>query len=209
MTKNEFEEAKELWKLIQAEVSVRNAIAAADCVIRQGIDDKDQLYHALIASVYTLYGRPFTRGDGVGKLSADFIPAISKGIHEEMMLLRDKMFAHNDALTLTSKQFGPVSQAWFTFKGGGEPIVVAPALVLPSEKLVLTIKYMIGIKDLIHYMMVVKLKAFALHRPKVNGEYLLNVYDETKPVFITHAEAAALLPASAKSITVIPHPNEA
>ncbi len=35
MTKEDFNEAKELWKLIQADNSIDQAITAGDCIIRQ------------------------------------------------------------------------------------------------------------------------------------------------------------------------------
>jgi hypothetical protein len=71
MTKDEFEDAKTLWKMIYAYHCFRNVENACSFILDQNMDENHPAYYSLITGIYVLYGKPFKHSNVVGKLSDD------------------------------------------------------------------------------------------------------------------------------------------
>ena len=74
MTKDEFEDAKTLWKMIYAYHCFRNVENACSFILDQNMDENHPAYYSLITGIYVLYGKPFKHSNVVGKLSDDIVP---------------------------------------------------------------------------------------------------------------------------------------
>jgi len=53
-------------------------------------------YYAMAAGIATLYCRPFTDNDLIGKLNPNLVPQKFKELHANLFELRNKAFAHTD-----------------------------------------------------------------------------------------------------------------
>src|SRR4030095_15187642 len=60
------------------------------------------IYYPLVAAIYTLYARPFSRSKIIGRWTKQVVPKKHLDLHEQMMLMRNQLIAHSDAETLLS-----------------------------------------------------------------------------------------------------------
>lgn len=58
MRRDEFEDAKLLWKMFYAGQSFEHARAAAEYVLKKNIYEDNAIFYPLITAVYVLYGKP-------------------------------------------------------------------------------------------------------------------------------------------------------
>jgi hypothetical protein len=82
----------EYWKYQCAALSFHNAGEVAAFLIEH---KHPPLNYQLLTSLYVLYGRPFRQRKPV-RLSEDLVPAQYSEIHNYLITLRDKLFAHVD-----------------------------------------------------------------------------------------------------------------
>jgi len=54
-------------------------------------------YYAMAAGIVTLYCRPFTKNDRIGKLDPSLVPQEFNVLHSTLINLRNKAFAHTDS----------------------------------------------------------------------------------------------------------------
>ena len=59
MTKDEFEDAKTLWKMIYAYHCFRNAENACSFILNEKMDENHPVYYSLVTSIYVLCGKLF------------------------------------------------------------------------------------------------------------------------------------------------------
>ena len=91
-------------------------------------------YGSLIVAIYTTYGRPFTNCWGFGKLDADLIPNDQKDLHDNLMTLRDKLYAHADK-DIIHDDYGPMNDIRISISPEGvfhvwtQPVQATPAQV--------------------------------------------------------------------------------
>lgn len=86
---------------------------------------RDDVRIPLIREVAVSYGRPFSKNHGEvldnHTLSKDNVPMWAKGLHRELMRLRNQQFAHTDMKFYNPKvaRFGTAERPWFpmAFKG--------------------------------------------------------------------------------------------
>lgn len=64
---------------------------------KHGIRDDHELYFPMITAIYTSYSRPFKKGRMCYPLPDMIVPDNYKGIHQQMIESRDKLYAHTDA----------------------------------------------------------------------------------------------------------------
>src|ERR1700692_3782014 len=69
-------------------------------MIAVGMQSSTPGYYAMPAGIVTLYGRPFSKNELIGKLSHKLIPQEFEVLHVTLIDLRNKAFAHTDASDL-------------------------------------------------------------------------------------------------------------
>ena len=185
--KKVFGMAKELWKVTFAYAGF---IDARECIVdlhEKGFSKDSPQYYPLLVGLVCLYARPFTAAERIGTLSDHIVPAQFRELHQELLRLRNKMFAHSDPAALLpfaatdSDDFA--SGIIFRYKRGSVSIRPSrfhvhpqflPDFILPLlEALIeITDKKRKQLHDtLAHYV------------PKKLGDYELNVLDTDKPMF--------------------------
>jgi hypothetical protein len=89
---------KQLRLLRFAAGDMRQARAAITALLATTEEDDVNLMLALETAVVVCYARPFTEGEGVGRLDAEWAPEDDHdaSVHEELLYLRDKAGAHTD-----------------------------------------------------------------------------------------------------------------
>lgn len=83
----------EYWKLLSADFSLEKAKAIASHLLKIGCGDK--LFYPLLTSLYIFYARLFKQKRPV-RLAVEMVPARFRRLHEVLISLRDKTFAHLD-----------------------------------------------------------------------------------------------------------------
>lgn len=95
--------SKHFLRLALAEQAFLEADAMAEHIFANKFDPNSHIYQACVAGLVTSYTRPFTEGEGLGRLPKDFDefkdsadPATLARTHQELMLGRNKILAHFD-----------------------------------------------------------------------------------------------------------------
>ena len=180
MTKNDFEDAKSLWKFFYASECFKQAAAACSYMLDNNLETDSPMYYPLLTSVYVLYGKPFKRANVVGKLADDIIPPEHKNLHDTLLEHRDKFYAHTDAKSFKLPDFGDASQVRF--------------LVLPHEMRLFGTQFRArppflpevvvlcsALEKKVNYHMIKLMKRHAKTVPGEVGEYSINILDESGP----------------------------
>ena len=87
---------KEIWQMLYALDCFQNVEEVCRYILEKGIVNGNPMYHSLLTSAYVIYGRPFKKSYGVGKLDDSFVPKSILENHKEIIAHRDRMFAHTD-----------------------------------------------------------------------------------------------------------------
>jgi hypothetical protein len=109
MTDAEFAEAKKFWLMFQANETFKAVYRGCLESVSSGLSQDSPLYFPLVAGLICLYGRPFKKSEGVGKLPIEMVPKEYLDLHNDLITIRDKLYAHSDAdktVTLGSLHFG-------------------------------------------------------------------------------------------------------
>ena len=210
MTEQEFREVKDFWKLTYAEKGIEQAMDCIKYIFENNIKRTHPLFDALLVSIYTLYCRPFTKNALVGSLDSEFIPKDYKAFHGQLIKFRHELFAHSDTQSNRTAQHGPLLQVGCAFKPMEPPDMFTTSLQLQEQHLQIMLRYFLIIHQIIHAKMILKWNAFVFgsHRPAQDGDYILNIYDNARPVWITRDEAIKLCPSDAELINAVAPPIE-
>src|SRR6266404_7077832 len=87
-----------LWKAGYAWTSFQYVTDICDYILSHQIQPADAIYYPLVTAICVLYARPFKRSRGIERLTLQFVPKPSHGLHNQLILLRDQAIAHVDAL---------------------------------------------------------------------------------------------------------------
>ncbi len=177
MQRQEFEDAKLLWKKYYAVECFKHAQTAAEYILQNDLHQDNPLYVPLITAVYSLYGRPFKCSCGVGSLGKEIIPPEHLQLHDEILTHRDKIYVHSDAVKFELADVGQANQV--------------RAKRLPTETLLLRSQYQATperlpqiiklCKELRETMLSDVNQMFAQYGklvPAKLGEYILNIDDQ-------------------------------
>jgi hypothetical protein len=96
MTKIEYSDVRQLYKFAIAYDSFSEISKTCEHLIAAGTQSAAPRYYVMAAGIVTLYGRPFTDNDRIGKLSPSFVPQEFKVLHSTLIDLRNQSFAHTD-----------------------------------------------------------------------------------------------------------------
>jgi hypothetical protein len=61
----------------------------------------------MTAGLICIYARPFTNNRPVGKLNDEIVPAEFKALHDKIMTMRHKLFAHAEASLMVGEEDYP------------------------------------------------------------------------------------------------------
>jgi hypothetical protein len=103
---------QKLWKLHHARADFSMVSDTCRHVLEQKVDFDDPIYYALVVGIYTVYGRPFTRSTGAGKIEESIVPEKHRPLHNQLLTHRHKVYAHSDA-TGAPASFGNINQVRF------------------------------------------------------------------------------------------------
>lgn len=208
MTDDEFKDVKELWKLTYGINSLQQAADCLEYMLRSEMPRTHPIFDGLLVAVHVLYCRPFMDNAIVRSLKSDFIPEREKVFHKDLMKFRNEMFAHTDAEANKTDIHGPLLQAGFTFKAGTIPSSYTTNLHFQQEHLEIFFRYFRRTQRLMEGMALVILDHNRTIWPQTEGDYILNIYDQSKPMFVTRAEAIQLAPPDAKLLNAADPPAE-
>jgi hypothetical protein len=179
--------AKELWKVTFAYAGFIDARECIKDLQEKGFSKDSPQYYPLLVGLVCLYARPFTTAEEIGPLSDNIVPARFRELHQELLRLRNKMFAHSDPAALvpgaatSSEDFA----SGIVFRYKPKSIHVIPSRFhadpqfLPNFILPL-VEALIEITDKKRKRLHDTLKHYV---PKKLGDYELNVLDSNKPLF--------------------------
>lgn len=112
------EERMNLWRMLHALDCFQHVDRICSLIQENGITNGHPLYHSLLTSMYVLYGRPFKKSHGVGRLPDDIVPKELHDIHNDLMLHRDKIFAHTDVNGTWEEEDMNLNQVELTIQNG-------------------------------------------------------------------------------------------
>jgi len=97
VTDTEFAEAKKFWLMFQAKETFKAVHQGCLELVRSGLGKESPLYFPTIAGLICLYGKPFKNNKGVGKLPRDMVPKEQLSLYDQLIVIRDQLYAHSDA----------------------------------------------------------------------------------------------------------------
>ncbi len=97
MTKIEYSDVRQLYKYAIAHDSFSEVSKTCEHMMAVGMQSLSPGYYVMAAGIVTLYGRPFTDNNLIGKLRPNFVPSQFKELHSILINLRNQAFAHTDS----------------------------------------------------------------------------------------------------------------
>jgi hypothetical protein len=97
MTKIEYSYVRQLYKFAIAHDSFFEISKTCEHMMAVEIKSLSPGYYVMAAGIVTLYGRPFTENDLIGRLNPNLVPQKFKELHSILIDLRNQAFAHTDS----------------------------------------------------------------------------------------------------------------
>lgn len=91
-----FDKRRELWLLVYASNSCKLVRDLCAVAISGACQEGDSTYTGIINAIYVAYARPYHWCRCIGRLTEEDLPPESTSLHNEMIRLRDKLYAHKD-----------------------------------------------------------------------------------------------------------------
>jgi hypothetical protein len=184
---------RELWLLVYASNSCKLVRHLSDIAISSLCVEGDSTYTGIINSIYVVYSRPFHWCRGIGRLVNEDLPHESMDMYEEMIHLRDKLYAHKDidGYQVESEIFNTV-----------RAVVIDGAITMVSNELIPRGPKIQAIMDHVeklieHFNEKSKALIQKIRRPgwPPDGEYILNMDATSDDIFkpVSATEATALV----------------
>jgi hypothetical protein len=181
MTETEFAEAKKFWLMFQANETFKAVHQGCLELVSSRLSQESPLYFPLVAGLICLYGKPFKHSRGVGKLPIEMVPKKYLDVHNDLITIRDKLYAHSDAdktVTFGSLHFGELRAYRYKYpkpEGGYfidrlqiEPGYFTNVVAKLAQVMVEKTQYHVDLLE----------KKFAPRIPRRDGEFLLNIKDK-------------------------------
>jgi hypothetical protein len=183
MNTADFDDAKLLWKMFYARESFRQARGAAEHIYSTKMGGDSPLFYPLIASVYVLYAKPFTRADAVGSLGDEMIPDEQKEFHRLIINHRHQIYAHRDGDGFEVADRGAVNQLRAIVNGGEIRLMATDFHArFPAMKPIIDLCELLEKKT--DYFVSKLWHKHAKTLPHQNGEFLLNVTDSVGDMWV-------------------------
>jgi len=101
-------------------------------IIDQGITDAHPQHHAFWAAFHVFYAKPFKQRRAI-RIPDSIVPAGHRNIHDAIITLRDKMFAHSDLEGLDTDQGEPMNAEFVSFfPGEPQPVRFGFRFISPT-----------------------------------------------------------------------------
>jgi hypothetical protein len=94
MKKAKPEHRVEYWRFHVAAHSFDQARAVVGQL--NGLTDRDPLFLPLMIALHVLYARPFKHDKASRRVDESLVPHDFKSVHDMLLLMRDRIFAHHD-----------------------------------------------------------------------------------------------------------------
>jgi hypothetical protein len=95
-TNAEFEAACSLWRMEFAFHTFQAVKAGIEKLLERKLHSDEPEYYPLCVGLICLYSRPFTNNRPVGPLPNDIVPKKQLSLHQDIITMRHKLFAHGD-----------------------------------------------------------------------------------------------------------------
>jgi hypothetical protein len=89
--------SQEVWLMFQANKTFKAVHQGCLELVPSGLSETSPLYFPVVAGLICLYGKPFKYNEGVGKLPIEMVPEEHLSLHDQLIVIRDKLYAHSDA----------------------------------------------------------------------------------------------------------------
>ncbi len=204
-----FDSRRELWLLTYASNSCKLVCELCNFALSGFCQEGDSIYTGIVNAIYVAYGRPFHWCRGVGRLIEEDLPPESKPLHNEIIHLRDKLYAHKDlnGYQVESEIFNTVKAVVI----GGRITMVSNELIPRGPKLQIIrehVEKLVGHFDSKAIALLQKLR-----RPgwPADGEYILNMDAMSDDIFkpVPESEATALVKRMAEHLNPAEKKNRA
>jgi hypothetical protein len=180
MTKEEFANAKSLWKFGYAEECFKRVANTCAWILESGIPENHVVYYPLIVAIYAIYGKPFKKTNIVGAIHRDIVPAELRPLHDVMIEHRDQVYMHTQP---GSKSEVRIRVSYID--GGREGRLFSTEFYARTPKLPLIIELCQAVQMAVEQRRVeLQNRYFPPHMPKEAGEYPLNIFDADGPLFL-------------------------
>ena len=150
-------------------------------MLERGLTPDSPEYYALIVGLVCLYGRPFKDSKPAGKLDEKIVPKDHKILHEELIKIRDKAFAHSDSsLAFT---LGEVSNE-LRFRRVGRRIgAFATRFLIEPWHFKSMLPLLDSLIEKTDYHNKRVCDRLSKKLPSAQGQYTVNIYDPAGPLF--------------------------
>ncbi len=184
-----FDTRRELWLLTYASNSCKLVHELCNFALSGFCQEGDTIYTGIINAIYVAYGRPFHWCRDVGRLVEEDLPPETLSLHNEIIHLRDKLYAHKD---LNSYQVE--SEIFSTVKA----VVIGGRITLFSIELLPRGPKLHEIREHVNKLVVhFDSKAISLlqqirsSKQPADGEYILNMDALSDDIFKSVPESEA------------------
>jgi hypothetical protein len=89
-------DCQNLWLMSHAQAAFLAVREASSHIIKHDLKYGDTLFYPLFTSIVVNYARSFKRSNLVGRLVEKMVPAKFTLLHNQTLLIRDKLIAHTD-----------------------------------------------------------------------------------------------------------------
>ena len=122
-----FDLRRELWLLTYASNSCKLVRDLCNFASSGSCQEGDSIYTGIINAIYVAYARPFHWCRGIGRLIKEDLPPESTFLHDEMIHLRDKLYAHKDL-----NGYQVESEIFYTVRA----VVIGSSITMVSNELI-------------------------------------------------------------------------
>ena len=168
-----FDLRRELWLLVYASNSCKLVRHLCNDTLSDLCREGDSTYTGIVNAIYVVYGRPFYWCRGIRRLTNDDLPPESITMHDEMIHLRDKLYAHKDidGYQVESEIFNTVRAVVIN----GAITMVSNELIPRGQKIQAIIQHVEKLVE--HFDEKQKVILRKIRRPgwPADGEYILNL----------------------------------
>jgi hypothetical protein len=168
-------------------------------ILEKKLDDRSPEYYAMTVGVICIYARPFTNNRPVGKLAEDIVPATFKSLHDKIITMRHKLFAHSEATLEVGPDDYPHEAV---IENDGKIIAMAVSRVAIKPDVLKEMKDLVeALITKTNYHRLKLANKFAKPLRKLGkGQFRLNVADPSAPLFQKLSDAEMLIRKQKKSI---------
>jgi hypothetical protein len=178
----DFETARSLWQMEFGSYSFEAVRHGIRSVPERKLTSNSVEYYLLVVGIISLYARPFTNNRPVGPLTEEIVPDEYRDLHNTIIGIRHKLFAHSDgSVVLRADDY--LNDVVIKNDGKMLRAIVQRFAVEPGflERMNPLVDALIEKTDYHRLRLSRKLKNHVL--PLGIGEFRLNVVDPEAPLF--------------------------